>query len=137
MDLNRNLEQDLIESELICSKCADARYAQNLYAAMCNMQWQPQEFWPLLKNELWSCSWRTAGGIVANIRNNLKLTDDNGNLIFENYINWYCSGMDTDYSDDGVRDPVQNADFVAEGVVTAEVKADLALLGWHPVPYQD
>lgn len=137
MDLTRDLEQELINSELIRSKCAEERYAQNLYAAMCNMQWQPQEIWPILKNELWSCSWRAAGRIVADIRNSLNITDDAGNIIYEDYMHWYCSGMQADYRDDGVRDPVQSSGFVPEGEITEEIRADLALLGWRPVPYEE
>ena len=137
MDLTRDLEQELINSELIRSKCAEDRYAQNLYAAMCNMQWQPQEIWPILKNELWSCSWRASGRIVADIRNSLNITDDAGNIIYEDYMHWYCSGMQADYNDDGVRDPVQSSGFVPEGEITEEIRADLALLGWRPVPYEE
>lgn len=137
MDVTRDLEQELINSELIRGKCAEDRYAQNLYAAMCNMQWQPQEIWPILKNELWSRSWRAAGRIVADIRNSLNITDDAGNIIYEDYIHWYCSGMQADYNDDGVRDSVQPSGFVAEGEITEEIRADLALLGWRPVPYEE
>ena len=137
MDVTRDLEQELINSELIRGKCAEDRYAQNLYAAMCNMQWQPQEIWPILKNELWSCSWRAAGRIVADIRNSLNITDDGGNIIYEDYIHWYCSGMQAGYNDDGVRDSVQPSGFVPEGEITEEIRADLALLGWRPVPYEE
>ena len=137
MDVTRDLEQELINSELIRGKCAEDRYAQNLYAAMCNMQWQPQETWPILKNELWSCSWRAAGRIVADIRNSLNITDDGGNIIYEDYIHWYCSGMQAVYNDDGVRDSVQPSGFVTEGEITEEIRADLALLGWRPVPYEE
>ena len=137
MDVTRDLEQELINSELIRGKCAEDRYAQNLYAAMCNMRWQPQEVWPILKNDLWSCSWRAAGRIVAEIRNSLNITDDAGNIIYEDYIHWYCSGMQADYDDDGVRDSVQPSGFVPEGEITEEIRADLALLGWRPVPYEE
>lgn len=41
----------------------DARLAQELYAALCNNQWRFRE-----TGELWSCSWRSSGGIVARLR---------------------------------------------------------------------
>lgn len=133
----RSLEEELYKCEWICAKCHKDYYAQNLYAAICNMRWQPNELWPILKNDLWSCSWRAAGRIVADIRNSLKLTDDAGNIIYEDYIHWYCSGMVADYNDDGVRDSVQTSGFVPEGFVTDEIKEDLSRLGWRPVPYED
>jgi len=89
-------------------------YAQNLYAALCNMQWQRTEVWPLLKGQLWSVSWRVAGGCIADIRNQ------------GDYLNWYCSGIGSD-----------NQSYVSEGTVTDEIAADLKSLGWIPVPYED
>jgi hypothetical protein len=98
-------------------------YAQNLYAAMCNMQWQRAEMWPILKgDQIWSVSWRTSGGIVADVRKNN-----------EDYMTWYCSGMrgidyDTNYAEDG---------FVSEGTVTEEIAADMLELGWIPLPFKE
>lgn len=89
-------------------------YAQNLYAALCNMQWQRTEVWPLLKGQLWSVSWRVAGGYIADIRNE------------GDYLNWYCSGIGP-----------ENESYVSEGTVTDEIAADLKSLGWIPVPYED
>lgn len=128
MDIARDLKQELIQSDLIRNKCAQDRYAQNLYAALCNMQWQPQEIWPILKNQLWSCSWRSAGGIVADIRNQIPFSDG---ARTESYMDWYCSGMQPDYGQ-GIND-----DYVPEGTVTPEIREDLAQLGWYPVPYAD
>ena len=90
------------------------RYAQNLYAAMCNRSWQEHAVWPLLQGETWSCSWRYAGGIVARLRG------EGG------YMDWYCSG---------IRDAEDHAreGTVTEGVVTPEIEKDLAALGWRPV----
>ena len=105
------------------TKIKDARYAQNLYAALCNMQWQKTEVFPILKDELWSCTWRSSGGIIAELR-------DCG----EDYMDWYCSGMGglSDYHDSGEFDG-----YVSESTVTDEIRADLASLGWHPVPWED
>jgi hypothetical protein len=116
--VNNDLEQDMKNSKMILAKVQIERYAQNLYAAMCNMQWQKTEAWPVLKDELWSCTWRSSGGIVAELRGE------------GDYLSWYCSG---------IMDPEEHikTGFVSEGQVTEEIKADLATLGWHPVPWTD
>ena len=113
-----NLEYDLLTTEWILNKVrASDAYAQNLYAAMCNMQFVKNDIWPLLKDQRWSASWRSAGGIVANMR-------EEGD-----YMDWYCSGIgakEGDYSN-----------YVGEGNVTDEIRADLALLGWRVVEDPD
>ena len=106
-------------------------YAQNLYAAMCNMQWQKMDVMPILKDEYWSCSWRSAGGIVAELR-------DDG----EDYMDYYCSGMGGFAALEDETEEEAQADFAAkcyapEGQVTDEIREDLARLGWQPVPYDD
>ena len=113
-----NLEQELKKSRLICKKVRNDNYAQNLYAALCNMQWQKLEVLPILKEELWSCSWRYAGGLVAELRGN------------GDYIDWYCSGM----WDNG-KSEIEG--YVSESTVTEEIAADLRQLGWIPVPYDE
>ena len=76
-----NLEYDLRSTDWICAKAqASQSYAQNIYAALCNQTWQRIAVWPILKNQTWSCSWRYAGGIVAEM---CKQGD---------YLDWYCSG---------------------------------------------
>lgn len=110
-----NLEYDLRSTDWICVKArASNSYAQNIYAALCNTEWQRNNVWPLLKDQRWSCSWRYAGGIVADMR-------EEGD-----YIDWYCSGIrDQDSPDNG---------FVGEGVVTDEIREDFFRLGWILVP---
>jgi hypothetical protein len=93
-------------------------YAQNLYAAMCNRDFIKNDVWPVLKNETWSCSWRHAGGIIADMR---KQGD---------YIDWYCSGIG-DGLGNGDEDGVKG--YVPEGVVTDEIYKDLKELGWNVV----
>jgi hypothetical protein len=117
-----NMEYDLRSSEELCIKVKQSKiYSQNLYAAMCNMEWQSREFWQELKGETWGCSWRSAGGIVANMR-------EEGD-----YIDWYCSGIGGGLTmEDGRPDG-----YVPEGVVTEEIELDLNRLGWRPVPYND
>lgn len=121
-----DMVQDMKAADWFVAKVrAGDRYAQNLYAAMCNMYWQKLEVMPLLKNQLWSCSWRSSGGIVAELR-------DCG----ESYMDWYCSGMrNDDYQKD--TDVPYPRGYVGEGHVTEEIAQDLHLLGWVPVPYDD
>ena len=123
MVAEHDLEQDLNNSEMILAKVKDARYAQNLYAALCNMQWQKTEVFPILKDELWSCTWRSSGGIIAELR-------DCG----EDYMDWYCSGMSSNEYEGEHSDMLG---YVSESTVTDEIREDLASLGWRPVPYED
>jgi len=120
-----NMEYDLRSSKELCDKAkASDAYAQNLYAAMCNMTWQSREFWQEMKGEVWSCSWRHSGGIIADMR-------EEGD-----YIDWYCSGIGN--SEDGYGLDHRRANgYVPEGVVTEEIELDLNRLGWRPVPWPD
>lgn len=107
-----NLEYDLRSTDWILEKTRNSEtYAQNLYAALCNNDFVKREMWPILKDERWSCSWRYAGGIIADMR-------EEGD-----YIDWYCSGIR------GFDNELDNAK-VAEGEVTEEIKNDLYNLGW-------
>ena len=113
-----NLEYDLRSTKWICDKAkASEAYAQNIYAALCNQDWQKNEVWPLLKGETYSCSWRYAGGIVADMR-------EQGD-----YIDWYCSGI---RGEQGI-DYEPPLTFVSEGTVTEEIREDFFKLGWIPV----
>jgi hypothetical protein len=127
-----NMEYDLRSSKELCDKVkARDDYAQNLYAAMCNMQFQKLDVIPILKNELWSASWRKAGGIVADMQ-------EKGD-----YIDWYCSGMgglNGSYNSEGsesFEEWAARTKYVPEGFITDEIKEDLKTLGWIPVPYED
>ena len=118
-----NMEYDLRSTEWICEKVrASDAYAQNLYAAMCNMQFQQNEVWPTLADERWSCSWRHAGGIIADMR-------EQGD-----YIDWYCSGIGGGL---GNGDEDGNKGYVPEGTVTEEIRRDLFMLGWIPVEWNE
>lgn len=118
MDSKADLENDLHCAPWIVGKCQDSIYAQNLYAALCNMRWQQSLVFPILTDEYWSTSWRSAGGVVAGLRN-LVVCDNP-----DEYLDWYCSGY---YN-------IENG-HVNEGVVTNEIKEDLATLRWHPSPW--
>ena len=75
-----NLEYDLLTTEWILAKArASESYAQNLYAALTNNDFQKKELWNILTDKTWSCTWRYAGGIIADMR-------EEGD-----YIDWYCS----------------------------------------------
>jgi len=115
-----NLEYDLRSTEWICNKAkASETYAQHIYAALCNQGWQQNDIWPLLKGETYSCSWRYAGGIVADMR-------EHGD-----YMDWYCSGIANSCDDIGVE--YYEKQFVTEGTVTSEIQEDFFRLGWIPV----
>lgn len=110
-----NMEYDMCEADWFVSRVRGSDdYAQNLYAALCNNCFQKQDVWLILKDAYWRCSWRYAGGIVADLR------DCN-----EDYIDWYCSGIA----------PEEHSAFVGEGTVTDQIGADLALLGWLVTTY--
>ena len=106
------LETDIRNCAWIVEKIRASKvYAQNLYAAMCNNDFQKRDVWPILSDQRWTCSWRSAGGIIAHMQ-------EKGD-----YIDWYCSGIrDADGPDKG---------FVGEGYVTDEIKEDLLKLGWN------
>ena len=120
-----NMEYDLRSTVWICDKVkADDNYAQNLYAAICNRQFQKLDVLPVLKDERWSASWRSAGGIVADMQ-------EKGD-----YIDWYCSGIgdkDTGYG----LDYRPATSYVPEGQVTDEIREDLKQLGWIVLDEED
>ena len=117
-----NLEYDLRSTKWICDKAkANENYAQNIYAALCNQDWQKNNVWPILKDQRYSCSWRYAGGIVADM---LEKGD---------YIDWYCSGISGGDEPDVYRNASLPGSFVSEGNVTDEIREDFIKLGWIPV----
>lgn len=114
-----NMEYDLRSAKWICDKAkASESYAQNLYAAMCNNYFQKLAVMPILKNLKWSCSWRYAGGIVADMR-------EQGD-----YIDWYCSGIKGGIDLGGGIEEDPHPTWVNESVITDEIRRDLQLLGW-------
>lgn len=114
-----NLESDLwLTPEIVDKICASDKYAQNMYAAMCNVTWQEHDVWEVLLDKEWGCSWRYAGGMIAGIR---KQGD---------YMDWYCSGIG-DVLGNG--DDTGSKGYVGEGIVTDEIREDLASIGWIPI----
>jgi hypothetical protein len=118
-----NLEQDMKDAKWFVDKVrATESYAQNVYAALCNNAFQKLEIMPVLRDEIWSCSWRYAGGIVALLRGE------------GDYMDWYCSGIFGDPKEiDYAAAEAQGFNlgrYVPESVVTDEIKQDLEQLGW-------
>jgi hypothetical protein len=116
-----NMEYDLRSTKWICDSAKSTKtYAQNLYAALCNNDFQKNEVWTRLENKIWGCSWRHAGGIVADMR-------EEGD-----YVEWYCSGIQGDPDEDWV-----DLGHVPEGTVTDQIREDLFRLGWIVLESQD
>lgn len=115
-DPDNDLDKDIVTSGWMAKKVIDSdTYAQNLYAAMCNNVFQKNDVWPRVADLKWTCSWRSAGGIIADIR---KKGD---------YLDWYCSGIGADRS----------VGYVSESDVTDEIRQDLFAIGWLVEPWPD
>lgn len=111
-----NMEYDLRTTDWILEKVRSSdKYAQNLYAAMCNNDFIRNDVWPILAEQKWHCSWRYAGGVIANMRQQ------------GDYIDWYCSGIGDGL---GNGDKLGLKGYVPESVITDEVRQDLLKLGW-------
>ncbi len=129
-----NMEYDMRTCNWMLEKVrtSDA-YAQNLYAAMCNNDFQKNDFMPKLAGKTWSCSWRYAGGIIADMRQE------------GDYIDWYCSGIRDTFHEDDVKlfseEQLARLEitkkYVAESVITDEIAADLKKLGWQYIDVPD
>jgi len=116
------MDMDLCQDANIISKVRqDDAYAQNFYAALCNNTFQEHDIWQILRGKTWSCSWRTASGIIADIRGQ------------GDYANWYCSGISIWAESDGYRPSANEHRYVPEGMITEEIRHDLAQIGWIPV----
>jgi hypothetical protein len=129
-----NMEYDLRSTDWMLEKVRTSNaYAQNLYAAMCNNDFQKNEFMPRLAGKTWGCSWRYAGGIIADMQ-------EKGD-----YIDWYCSGIRNDspvlldeqfyeLTKEQQDHYIETKSYVGEGYVTDEIRADLKKLGWDVLP---
>lgn len=124
-----NLEWDLLTTDWILEKVRTNKvYAQHLYAALCNNDFQKLDTWMVLKGSTWGCSWRHAGGVIADMRQE------------GDYIDWYCSGITEKESlklqlEEELAP--ERREFICrvlqhqpEGVVTDEIREDLHRLGW-------
>jgi hypothetical protein len=117
--IKTDLEEDIAKSPELLQKLKHQPYAQNLYAAFCNQEWQKRELFPILGDDIWSVSWRRAGGIIASLRNE-----------GEHYMDYYCSGIldDADLLLQG---------YVVEGQVTDEIKDDLHKINWYLIEEEE
>ncbi len=124
-----NLEYDLRSTDWIIEKVKNSKvYAQHLYAAMCNNDFMKNDVWPRLTDKRWHCSWRYAGGIIADMR-------EEGD-----YIDWYCSGIrsngpldDEEYNcltKEQQEQYIESKNYVNESHVTDEIREDMLKLGW-------
>lgn len=132
-----NMEWDLLTADWILEKArADDAYAQNLYAAMCNNEFTKLDVVPILTDKKWSCSWRYAGGIIADMQQK------------GDYIDWYCSGIrdiddytpeneNVELTEEQKKRAAVIAKYVPEGKITDEIRMDLKKLGWALVPGGD
>jgi len=73
-DFIHNLEYDLINNDRIVEKCVNSPvYCRDLYGALCNNRF-------FYGDSEWTCTWRMAGGIVAEIVGE------------GDYMTYYCNG---------------------------------------------
>jgi len=74
----KNTEVNTFENELkkLKTKLSNDDYAKDLYGALCNMKWKH-----VATGSVYSCSWRYAGGLVADMRDKKEM-----------YLDYYCSG---------------------------------------------
>ena len=132
---DNNLEYDLRSTDWILAKArASESYSQNLYAALCNNEFRKIEIVAILRDDRWSCSWRYAGGIIADM------------LGKGDYMDWYCSGIRGGVTQEDIaemshehqaRHQWYEENFVSESVVTDEIRADLLKLGWIVIDQAD
>ena len=131
-----NMEYDLRSTQWIIDKTKnDDVYAQHLYAAMCNNEFTKNDVIPILTEKKWSCSWRHAGGIIADMQGK------------GDYIDWYCSGIkDSKILDDDEFQAltkeqqefyIQSKKAVSESHVTDEIPMDLLLFGRIVLDYEE
>lgn len=120
--MRRNLEDELKQNVALCQRIAESEvFAQHVYAALCNQRFFPLDAPQTDENE-WTCSWRQAGGIIADIRNAYYHEPQNTGIL-EDYLHWYCSGM-------GFLDGA-----VDEGVVTGDVRTAMYEMGWDIIAF--
>ena len=85
----QDLEWHLLTTDWILAKVRTLPdYGRDLYAALCNNQFQRQDIMPVLRDQRWSCTWRYAGGIIADMMGQ------------GDYIDWYCAGHEGEVTDE-------------------------------------
>lgn len=96
-------ERDLQSSAAFRELCQDDDFARKLYCSLENQEWyyQADTIEPIM--DRFACSFRYAGGLVADLRDKE-----------EDYLDFYCGGP-------------------ASCTLFPEVEEALAKLGWYPV----
>ena len=122
MDLEKycNLEVEMAKDAIVIAYLKDRDVAVQFYSALCNMRWKKMNMLPDderiieklkgIDSDIWSCSWRHSGGIIADIRNAAYNTK-------EDYMDFYCSGNEGDISD--------------------MVRECFYRMGWEPCPWNN
>lgn len=115
-----DLEAEMTKDAIVIAYLRDKEVAVQFYSALSNMRWKKIDMLPDderiieklkgIDSDIWSCSWRYAGGIIADIRNVAYNTK-------EDYMDFYCSGN--------------------EGVVSDLVRECFYRMGWEPCPWDD
>jgi hypothetical protein len=114
-----NLEEEMKKDAIVIQYLGDIDIAKDFYRSLCNMRWRKigilsseDHVVSKLKGEdapdIWSCTWRYAGGVIADIRN------EHYNKM-EDYMDFYCSGN--------------------EGTVSDLVEECFNRMGWDSHPY--
>lgn len=113
-----SLNYDMGCDDIVIGYLADDTMAREFYAALCNMQWckiadTPEDELIIdrlkgINSDPWSCSWRAAGAIIADIRN-MHYNKS------ESYIDFFCSGN--------------------EGIVSFAVEKCFRRMGWVQMPW--
>ena len=105
-----NLPYSKICTSSFVERFKDNVFCQNWYAAFCNNAFLVDG------THVYSVSWRSSGGDVADIRKELNYASG------EDYLDWYCSGMG---GSEGT---------VPEATITDEVTACLKEIGFELIP---
>jgi hypothetical protein len=117
-----HLDMDVCQCDWMVERIRrDDAYAQNFYAALCDRSWREDDAWEILSDRIWRVSWRTAGAIVSDIRGS------------GDYMDWYCTGSFVWHDRDGYEPTPSELYYVPEGMITEEIRQDLAQIGWYPV----
>jgi len=112
--MKRDLFEEMFKDGIVIEYLKDHSIAVEFYQALCNVEWkiksppipEDEQIIKRLKGEdeeCWGCSWRSAGGYIAAIRNRYHNTN-------ESYLDFYCFGD--------------------EGIVTDRVKECFDRMGW-------
>ena len=99
-----------VKESSFAGKFKEEVFSQNWYAAFCNNAFLVDG------THVYSVSWRSSGGDVADIRNELNYGSG------EDYLDWYCSGIG------------HSEDTVPEATITDEVTACLKEIGFELIP---